>query len=234
MQNSLLPRYRAKIIFVSPESQRNKFENYKSCFCGVSLENSNFIRPKLIASLEWISNRFSFCCVLIGDSIHRITLESLQDLNPEEAKDKALFLGQEFLYREKSIFSQFDKACKFKFVFCSQIQQYHDYAQYHESLKNLYKEDTLFRTSVRAFGEKFHKKKQSQLSLEELERRIEKSSDYFLEEFAIFACLQRRGYPVMVYPGSFSTLTEIAEGKHPNALQELKDLTVVSLQLKKR
>lgn len=38
----------------------------------------------------------------------------------------------------------------------------------------------------------------------------------------------------MIYPGSFSTLTEIADGKYPNILQELKELTVVSLQLKKR
>jgi hypothetical protein len=60
------------------------------------------------------------------------------------------------------------------------------------------------------------------------------SSEYFLEEFAIFACLKRQGLPVMVYPGSFSTLSEIARGEHPGAPEELRDLIVVSLHLKGR
>jgi hypothetical protein len=60
------------------------------------------------------------------------------------------------------------------------------------------------------------------------------SSRYFLEEFAIFACLQQQGIPVMVYPGSFSTLSEIARGEHPGAPKELQSLVVVSLHLKGR
>nr|VFK08480.1 MAG: hypothetical protein BECKLPF1236A_GA0070988_1001725 [Candidatus Kentron sp. LPFa]VFK24714.1 MAG: hypothetical protein BECKLPF1236C_GA0070990_1001526 [Candidatus Kentron sp. LPFa] len=58
--------------------------------------------------------------------------------------------------------------------------------------------------------------------------------DYFLEEFAVFACLQQQGLPVFVYPGSFSTLSEIAGGLHPGAPRELQDLIVVSLRLKGR
>ncbi|MGD1912018.1 MAG: hypothetical protein ACFB2X_14530 [Rivularia sp. (in: cyanobacteria)] len=72
------------------------------------------------------------------------------------------------------------------------------------------------------------------LDKKQWEYQIDKSNQYFLEEFAIFACLVKRNIPVMIYPGSFSTLTEITDGKHPNVLQELKELTVVSLQLKKR
>jgi len=38
----------------------------------------------------------------------------------------------------------------------------------------------------------------------------------------------------MVYPGSFSTLAEIAECQHPDAPRELRDLVVVSLNLRGR
>ncbi|WP_407285288.1 hypothetical protein [Streptomyces sp. BP-8] len=69
---------------------------------------------------------------------------------------------------------------------------------------------------------------------EELERRIRRSSDYFLEEFAVFCCLKERGLQVMLYPGSFDTLYEIAEGRHEGAPKELRDLIVVSLQLRGR
>ncbi|GGP55453.1 hypothetical protein GCM10010278_35400 [Streptomyces melanogenes] len=47
-------------------------------------------------------------------------------------------------------------------------------------------------------------------------------------------CLTRRGLPVMVYPGQFSTLAEIAAGRHPQAPDELRDLTFVSLRLQGR
>nr|VFK65761.1 MAG: hypothetical protein BECKUNK1418G_GA0071005_106921 [Candidatus Kentron sp. UNK]VFK71559.1 MAG: hypothetical protein BECKUNK1418H_GA0071006_107121 [Candidatus Kentron sp. UNK] len=58
--------------------------------------------------------------------------------------------------------------------------------------------------------------------------------DYFLEEFAVFACLQQQGLPVVIYPGSLGTLAEIAAGAHPGALRELRDFIVVSLRLKRR
>ena len=78
----------------------------------------------------------------------------------------------------------------------------------------------------------YHGKRSIHASSEEFERCIAQSSQYFLEEFAVFACLQRRGTKVMVYPGSFSTLAEIANGDHAAAPHELKDLTVVSLCLR--
>nr|VFK00598.1 MAG: hypothetical protein BECKLFY1418A_GA0070994_11204 [Candidatus Kentron sp. LFY] len=66
------------------------------------------------------------------------------------------------------------------------------------------------------------------------EQSIRRSVDYFLEEFAVFACLNQQGLPVMVYPGSFSTLSEITSGMHPGAPREIRDLIVVSLRLKGR
>lgn len=230
----LLPKYKAKVNFVSPLYNRDEFDKHENCFFGVSLENSQFTRSKIMASLEWIGKRFSSCFVLIGDSIHRITLEVNEGLNSVEANDKALFLGHEFLYREKSIFRKFEGSCKFNFIFCSEVQNYPDYSEYYISLKNLFEQDESFQTSVKSFSKNYHRKKKSQLEKEQWEYQIDKSNQYFLEEFAIFACLVKRNVPVMIYPGSFSTLTEITEGKHPNILQELKELTVVSLQLKKR
>jgi len=230
----LSSKYRAKINFLSPQSNRENFEEHESCFFGVSLENSNFVRPKLMASLDWISRRFPSCLVLIGDSIHRITLEATQGLDPIEAHDKALFLGSIFLARERNIFKKFEHLCNFNFVFCSEVQSYPDYQIYYTKLQELFEQDISFQASVKAFGENYHRKRRPQLSEKQWEYHIDKSSQYFLEEFAIFACLKRRNIPVFVYPGYFSTLTEIVDGKYPNALRELKELTVVSLHFRKR
>ncbi|WP_437614697.1 hypothetical protein [Erwinia sp. V71] len=61
-----------------------------------------------------------------------------------------------------------------------------------------------------------------------------RSADYFLEEFAIFSCLVADGVNVMVYPGTFSSLADIAEGRFPGIVPQLEQLIFVSLRLKGR
>ncbi len=228
-------RYRAKIDAVSPESQRSTFEaEHEECFLGVSLENSNFVRPKLFAILEWISRRFSRCTVLIGDSIHRITLETTRQLPPDVAAAEALRLGAEFREQEQHVFEGFAGRVGLSFVTCSELQQLERYTVYHAHLCSLFQEDPEFRASVERFGRNYHSKHSQSISALERERRVARSSDYFLEEFAIFACLRERGLKVMVYPGSFSTLAEIADGLYPSAPAPLRDLIVISLHMKGR
>jgi tRNA-dependent cyclodipeptide synthase len=230
----ILPRYKAKTSFVSPVSKRDNFEKTATPFFGISLENGNFVRAKLLASLEWISNRFSKCTVLIGDGIHRITLQVNYGLDEESSIQRALKLGKSFYYNEKHVFERFKSRCEFDFLFCSDIQKSDDYKVYHDYLISLFNNDSGFRSSVRSFGEEYHSKRSTPFTPEEWEKVVNSSCAYFLEEFAIFACLFKNGFSTMVYPGSFSTLSEIAAGLHPQALDELKNLTVVSLHIKKR
>lgn len=230
---TLLPSYKAKVSSVSPCRRREVFSNGNP-YLGISLDNSNFVRSKLLASLEWIANRFSKCLVLIGDSIHRITIASKKNITYEEALNEALEMGQHFVQNEGHIFKRFSSRCAFDFVFCSEIQETPEYLAYHNHLVALYESNSAFKNSVRSFGISYHFKDNLFIANENNERLISSSSQYFLEEFAIFACLKNRDYSVMVYPGSFATLAEISEGEHPDAPDVLKDLTVVSLHIKKR
>jgi len=226
-------RYKAKVDAVFPAWRRDLAE-HRDCFLGVSLENDMFTRPRLFGILEWISRRFPRCTVLIGDSIHRITLESAKDLPAQAALDEALRLGRAFVQHEGHVFDAFREATKFSFVTCSEIQTAPAYAAHHAQLRALFHRNEVFRTSVESFGRNYHAKHSSHLSEAQSQHRIRRSADYFLEEFAIFACLKDQGIPVMVYPGSFSTLSEIADGRHPDAPRQLRDLTVVSLHLRGR
>jgi tRNA-dependent cyclodipeptide synthase len=210
------------------------FEEKERCFLGVSLQNSNFEGQKLVGLVEWISRRFQRCTVLIGDSMHRITLETSHGLFGQAAVEEAQRLGKEFIAKERAVFLSFEQNTKFDFLFCSEVVAWDDFRGYHDALQQLFHEDASFRESVQEFGRSYHSKRRGGLSDEDIERRIQRSSDYFLEEFAICACLQQRGISVMVYPGTFSTLGEIAEDKHPNAPAALRDLIVVSLYLKGR
>lgn len=227
-------RYKAEIAFVSPQSARHTFEEISSCFLGVSLENGNFTTAKLDSMVKWISRRFSRCTVLIGDSIHRLTLESMYGLAPDEAHRRAIGLGRQFLAQERPVFEAYRDSTEFTFVTCGDVQGQVECGEVHDQLCKLFADDEAFRGSVESFARAYHAKRSAEVSEAERERRVGISCSYFLEEFSIFACLKRQGLPVMVYPGSFSTLSEIARGEHENAPRELRDLTVVSLHLKGR
>ncbi|BCK73641.1 hypothetical protein Srufu_075940 [Streptomyces libani subsp. rufus] len=124
------------MAFVSPVSDRHTFEEHSNCFLGISLENSNF-RPIKVRSLaEWTSRRFSRCTVLVGDSIHRITLESTRGLCPPEALTEALRLGREFIDEQAHIFDDFRDRTDFT------------YQSYHRALQDYFSQDANFCTSV--------------------------------------------------------------------------------------
>jgi len=183
---------------------------------------------------QWISRRFPRCTVLVGDSIHRITLESTRGLRPPEALAEGLRLGREFIDDQAQIFHEFQERTDFTFINCSEVQTWDSYQSYHRMLRDYFSQDARFRSSLEAFGRGYHSKNSGGASEAELERRIQRSLGYFLEEFAIFCCLKDRGLPVMLYPGSFGTLSEIAAGDHEGAPKQLRDLIVVSLQLRGR
>lgn len=232
----LLPksRYRAKTDSVTPLWARNSFEQFENCFLGVSLENNNFTPEKLQAIVTWISRRFSHCVVLVGDSIHRITLEATQELKTHIALEKALNMGESFILEQEHIFKVFEGQTKFTFETCSQIQASEDYLYFYQLLNTFFQSNAKFRMSVERFSRNYHTKQSNNLNTSLLEYRIHRSCEYFLEEFAIFSCLQKRGFSVMVYPGSFSTLIEIVNGEHPDIFAEIQQLVIVSLHFKKR
>lgn len=234
MKDILFSKYKAKIVSVSPIENRNNFERSNRCFLGVSLENSHFHPQKLFAILEWISRRYAYCTVLVGDSIHRLTLQSLKGFQPSMAMAVALELGDEFLRGSQPIFERFSTVTQFEFVKCNAIQAEVAYQYFYNQLAQLYSTDALFKQSVSSFAEHYLRKKLEAIEPLERARRIGLSANYFLEEFAIFACMQQQGHSVMVYPGSFSTLSEIALGVHSQAPKELKALTIVSLCIKGR
>ncbi|NEQ35428.1 MAG: tRNA-dependent cyclodipeptide synthase [Okeania sp. SIO3I5] len=227
-------QYRTKIDSVTPLSARNNFEQFDSSFLGVSLENSNFQPAKLKAMVEWISRRFSHCLVLVGDSIHRINIEITRSLAPETALIEALEIGRTFLREQEHIFNGFGEKTQFTFKTCNEIQTWEDYAHFFQCLQMFFESNAKFRASVEGFSRNYQMRQSSNISDALLEYRIRRSCDYFLEEFAIFACLQRRGFSVMVYPGTFSTLAEIVNGDYPELFEEIKQLIVVSLHFKKR
>lgn len=226
-------RYKAKVDAVSPPTSRENFEDEEECFLGVSLENEMFMGPKMDSIVEWVSRRFARCTVLIGDSIHRLTLQAVQNYEPQTALTRAYALGEAFMESALPVLNRFAGNTDFTYVTCGEVAQSPQYGAFLEELTHKFDTDPLFRSSITQFARNYHKRRLDP-SVEGFDSKISMSCRYFLEEFAVFCCLRERGLSVMVYPGQFSTLTEITAGDHPDAPRQLRDLVVVSLHLKKK
>ncbi|MBH8561933.1 tRNA-dependent cyclodipeptide synthase [Nostoc sp. CENA67] len=228
------PKYRVEIEEVIPQFARHKIDRYEHCFLGISLENEKFSMPKLVGISDWISKKYKKCTVLIGDSIHRITLQINEGLKEEQALNKALILGREYEYHASYVFKNYSNTCPFSVIFCSEIQKSEDYFKYYNQLQNLIIHNESFANSVKYYVKDFvlrHLRKNT----ENLDFYVELSSMYLIEELAIFSCLFNEDLSIMIYPGSLLKIVEeIAEGHYPGVPDRLKKLVHVSLHLKRR
>ena len=135
------PRYRALLRAVYPKSARQELKNYESCILGLSLESENFSTSKLVAITDWISKHFKKCTVMIGDSLHRITLQTDRGLPENKALNKALLIGREYIDRESLVFERHADTCPFDIVLSSEIQKRDDYVEYYEKIQHLLVQD---------------------------------------------------------------------------------------------
>lgn len=221
-------RYRVEVAAVTPMSKRDALFARDQCCLGVSLQNVNFSAPRLAAIVDWVSRHFRKCTVLIGDSIHRITIQLTKGIDESQAHSKALLLGRAFLDRDHSIFEARRAECEFQFLHCSEVQTWHEYPLHYQRLSTLYREDESFAASVMGFAKAFAQKRAIAQD-QEMDRCVSLSCQYLLEEMAVFACLVGRGLPLIVYPGSIKSLVEITEGRHPGVPDELKRMVTTQV-----
>lgn len=225
-------RYLGQIISVNPETRRAKLSTSEVCMLGFSLQNKNFSASKLSGIAEWVSRNFSRCVILVGDSIHRITLE-VKGMDPERALKKALAIGQDVVHEETRLLERYSDECHFDLRLCSDIFPQPECQTYYEKLRHLLKTDERFRASARSFADVFVGRRIQQDPVRH-EYYVDMSCTYLMEELAIMADVARQGVSVFVYPGALTLLQEITEGLHPAAPDALRNLTSVSLDLKRR
>ncbi len=72
------------------------------------------------------------------------------------------------------------------------------------------------------------------MTTEPSDYHIQLSSYYLLEEAACFALLVKRGFQVFIYPGTLTIFQELAEGRFPDAPDELKQLITVNIRQNRR
>ncbi|MDO9105560.1 MAG: tRNA-dependent cyclodipeptide synthase [Methylovulum sp.] len=243
-----IAKYKIEVAQVFPQNQRSALQQSGHCMLGYSLQSQSFTPAKLAGMAEWISRHFSECSVLIGDGIHRITLE-INGTPPQYAENRALRMGREIIDGDAIIFNRHQRECQFHVISTAELQKTASYHAYHQALSRLFAEDDKFHASVRLFAQGFvgnssmrcptsgipavigHRFQQDP---ERLEYCRQLSCLYLLEEVAITAMLIQQGVFVFVYPGTLTIMQELSLGEHPGAPEEFKQLVSVNLRQKRR
>ncbi|MEM1169499.1 MAG: tRNA-dependent cyclodipeptide synthase [Cyanobacteria bacterium P01_H01_bin.35] len=228
--------YKATLAKVFPHSLRNCLSEHQKCIFAISLGSKNFVyRERLEACIKLISENFPTCLVLIGDSVHRLTIEIRQGIEGDDAWLQAIRTGEEFVNENGLLFEQYSESCQFEFRMASEILERSDFNIYYEELQSLYQKNESFQNMVNSFAETYLNRGE-QLEIEKADQLRQKhlATTYLLEESALFTCLVKEGWLVFLYPGSIKTFEEISEGLHPEVPEPLKQMIWVSLRLKKR
>ncbi|NET72404.1 MAG: tRNA-dependent cyclodipeptide synthase [Sphaerospermopsis sp. SIO1G2] len=228
--------YKASISKFLPHHLRNSLPEYQSCVFIVSLGSKNFCDERLKASIKWISERFTTCIVLVGDSIYRLTLEVMGNNQNEEFYAQAISSGQEFIRENNLLFQEYAQNCNFTFQLTSEVEKQPNFPVYYSQFQQLCQSNQSFATLVNSFADTYLSRIQelnsdNTISLEQ-QRHLAKT--YLLEESALFTCIAEQGLSVFVYPGSIKTFEEIAAGLYSDVPLFLQKIIWVSLRLKKK
>jgi tRNA-dependent cyclodipeptide synthase len=217
-------KYRA---YASPGRKPND-----ACILGVSLESAVFHTTKLITITDWICNHYSYCVVMLGDGLYRITLQLDSDLSENEALEHSKWLARDFVHSQLPVFILRESGCRFDFKFSSEIQSTDCYSRYYSQMCSLFRNNEQFQDSCSAFAHQFLQRKPQRQ--ENAGKHVEMSCRYLLEELAVICCLAHDSPCSFIYPGSLSILEEIAHGKHPGVPRCLLNIDYVKLELKSR
>ncbi len=202
------------------------------CYMGISLDNPIFRGRTLTALVQWAVGHFRQCQVVVGDSLRRHNEQILQGLQGARAVDAARAVGDAFLRDHKNLFDSFDHG-RLQVIRWDECLSWPEYRTDRKAIDDLYAGETDFRSAVQrdafAFVKRM-KKRSSKLAVSD-EQAIELSSQYLLEEIAVFSALSMRSWSVELYPGpELEVLVKVASGAFARIPQGLRQRVNVELK----
>lgn len=220
----------AKILPKIPEEQMYA---YKKCYLGISLDNPVFEGNSLQALLLWITGKFEHCLVIVGDYLSRFNERILNGCDRETASKIACDRGDEFITKTQHLFQQLPDGRATLTRWKEHLQTDH-YKKAREIIDNIFASNDEFRASVERDALSFVKrlsKRNHTLALEKPEA-VSLSSEYLVEEIAVFSSLSEQGWQVELYPGpELRVLVDVAKGKYKDIPIGLSQRISVELKL---
>lgn len=236
INKDLLAEYTTRIETIAPAITQKELFLHRRCYLGISIGNTQFRGESFQVLLEWISRHFDECLIVVGDYLQRYNEHIFFNRQAKEAEIESLRMGDAFLKESAEYLNRLPEE-KFH---VTRWKSYLDSPEYHKAKKIL---DELFVTSFE-FRESIDKTSAEFISRQMKNKKgpvvdkktaIALSTQYILEEIAVFSVLVENGWAVEVYPGpEIPVLVDIAAGKFPHIPPALKQRINVELRITKK
>jgi tRNA-dependent cyclodipeptide synthase len=200
---------------------------------GISLANPVFQGDALESLLVWMAENFEKSLIVVGDYLWRFNEQIFAGLDPEKAEKESITLGDMFIEQSKDIFKKLSSE-KVSLTRWRSHLLTEEFLESKKELDSLFESDPDFRSSIErdAFSFVRRQAKQSIKLAVETEKALELSSQYLLEEIAVFSSLSQQGWHVELYPGpELKVLVDIAKGKYKHIPTGLKERINVELKV---
>lgn len=221
-----MKRISARII---PEKFRNKLSGFEKCLYGVSVGAVNQNIDDIISGYLWARLKFKRCCILLGDSLYRFTIQIQRAATPEEAAQLARQCGNVIA---EQMFSRLQDLPEI--IRCSDILSSPHFSIHKNKIEALYIRNELLNASIVSDATNFVERQvqKSRLKISE-HKAIDLATSYLIEEIAIYSYLADQGWLVDVYKGDeLPTLAKIISGEISGIDGALTNRINISLRLR--
>jgi tRNA-dependent cyclodipeptide synthase len=232
----ILSEYSIKIENVAPPITQKELFLHRRCYLGISIGNPQFRGESFAVLLEWIARHFDECLIVVGDYLQRYNEHIFYNRQGKEAEIESLRMGDAFLADTAELLERLPKA-KFHLT---RWKSHLDSPEFHKAKKildELFVNSFEFRESIDKTSAEFisRQMKNKKGPVVDKKTAIALSTQYLLEEIAVFSVLVENGWAVEIYPGAeIPVLVDIAAGKFHHIPPSLKQRINVELRINKK
>ncbi len=220
-------RYKAYFAGVD-EQQKKEFKNSR-CIMGISVGQPYHESGKFIATTNLVDKHFSFCNILVGDTLQRHSLQiDHQDKSEEEIYALAKKAGDDWIERNMPTISTL--TTPYIISRWDDWIQHEQFEYYHNRVYDLYNNYTAYKNTVDQIAFDFLQRR-SKSDLKNPQIVFDLCIKYLLEESAVSCLWACTGYKFDVYPSGSNLAMIVARNKL--VCNTIGSTTTVKLTIKK-
>lgn len=181
------------------------------CVLAISVGQESHEGEKLKATLELVSNSFSKCTILVGDSLQRHNFAFLNPLNQDDHYEHSIHLGDEWIARNSSLFPVM--TIPYSIKRWDEWLTSLNFELQLDKVKKCYRTNQMFQNAIKSTIDRFIEKIKNRGTVNQnMIPVITKASlNYLIEEIAVLLLMMpEENYHYIVYPSKMIKALEAA------------------------
>lgn len=227
-------RNRAEIQKICPIIPKNELVlTNNNSILGISVNSPATTGNKISAIFDFLNKRgLTDINLLIGDSLYKYTAMIKHRCDEHHGKIIALEQSEYLMKYYITHVTDCERPYRLNFILSSNIEKEKDFHIFHENLWSLFENNSDFRRTVLNFSQYYFSRAFDVSSGPAIDDDFSKYAyKYLIEELAIFAILNQRGFNILIYPGVIQTIYDVITMDHPYLSKLFENYVFVSLRI---